>query len=293
MSWILFAGISVIGYKLLSDRISAWANVYSNELYTEVPPVIVDMEPPQVDVNDTYNPSLSLYTIDLIRRFSESIYLNHDMDTPRNLTTLGLIAYKKEEPSIAIVFVDPNNHAWIVVRGTHTTTDFRHDTMFHQLPMYRDKPYLKVHQGFHDIFSIIMPRIHTLFKYYGPIKSVTLTGHSMGAAVSTLIAYDLYEHNYDVNAYIYASPRTVNYEMANNIKFNIFRVDNTEDIVATKPPPLVISIDDVPNTYNHVGTPLYFTENRLSFEKNHTIPVYYDFIYDQFNLSTLECKKPL
>jgi triacylglycerol lipase len=283
MSWILLAGLSIISYKFLSDKINAWARVYSNDLYTEIPLVLLDMQPPEVIISDTYQPKTSMYAIDLIRRFSEAVYYNQDMVIPDKLRVLGLISYDKYEPSLAIVLSDDDGHIWIVVRGTHTSTDFQHDTMFHQVPIYPDQPYFKVHEGFYKIFRMVMPKIYTLFRHYGNVKKITVTGHSMGGAVGTLIAYDLYDKKYQVNAYIYASPRVVNFELSNNIGFKIFRIDNTEDIVATKPPPLVISLDDTPNTYNHVGEAIIFSENRLSFERNHTIPVYYDFVFSQYN----------
>ena len=70
MYWVIFAGVSFIGYRLFSDKINAWANVYSNELFTEIPPIIVNMDPPVVDITvKEYCSATSFYAIDLIRRF--------------------------------------------------------------------------------------------------------------------------------------------------------------------------------------------------------------------------------
>lgn len=77
---------------------------------------------------------------------------------------------------------------------------------------------------------------------------VTVTGHSLGAALATLLALDMSANtNFPVGLYTIASPRVGDlsfHNLFNHIVPNAYRIDNRLDIVPKTPPPLF---------YFHVG----------------------------------------
>jgi triacylglycerol lipase len=79
--------------------------------------------------------------------------------------------------------------------------------------------------------------------------SVTITGHSLGAALATLLALDLSAHSkFPLKVYTLASPRVGDLTFHNVFDttiLNAFRVVNRLDIVPkTPPPPLYIHVGD-------------------------------------------------
>lgn len=122
-----------------------------------------------------------------------------------------------------------------------------------------------MHKGFYQLYMGIADVIRELTKYTS-IKKLYITGHSLGAAMSTVCAYDLAALNPVV--YNFASPRVFNPLGADIYKKNIqscFRVANSEDMVTTFPLPIL------KNTfYEHVDFPIEFTNNLDAIWFNHT-----------------------
>jgi triacylglycerol lipase len=77
---------------------------------------------------------------------------------------------------------------------------------------------------------------------------VTVTGHSLGAALATLLALDMTSNtNFPLALYTLASPRVGDlsfHNLFNHVVPNAYRVANRLDIVPKTPPPLF---------YFHVG----------------------------------------
>lgn len=156
----------------------------------------------------------------------------------------------------------------IIFTGTVFTDEWSEDfditqVLCNNLGGYRDGD--KTHRGFYDVYMSIRSEI---FSYISHINSKTLyvTGHSMGGALSTLFAYDMYYLNPIV--YTFASPRVFNISGAktyDQILKNTNRIFNTEDIFTSLPLPVFGS-----EIYQHVGGGISFTINLASMAENHT-----------------------
>lgn len=131
-----------------------------------------------------------------------------------------------------------------------------------------------------------------------------LTGHSLGAALATLATLDICQHT-DFSSpilYTFASPRVGDPNFASLLQnLSCFRITNSEDIVPTVPPPsgrligeemfdgltparrstlefllqagrkVADAILNTEHVYQHVGEPLYFTDQRGSISLNHNM----------------------
>lgn len=98
------------------------------------------------------------------------------------------------------------------------------------------------HLGFFFAYSEIVNHVNaTLFsatKLF-PNYKITLTAHSLGAGVGTLLAMRLRDLGYDMDLYTYGSPRVGNEELASYIshqKGHDYRITHLADLVARLPP---------------------------------------------------------
>lgn len=98
------------------------------------------------------------------------------------------------------------------------------------------------HLGFLFAYSEIVKTVNaTLFSatQLFPNYKITLTGHSLGAAVGTLLAMRLRDIGYEMDVYTYGSPRVGNEALASYIshqKGRDYRVTHLADLVARLPP---------------------------------------------------------
>lgn len=104
---------------------------------------------------------------------------------------------------------------------------------------------------------------------------LVVTGHSMGASLSTICYFDVITNNLVKNRtlYNYGSPRVGNVDFANiiNVETTVFRIANSEDIITTLPPPIG------KYTYEHINNCISFSLNLGSYGKNH-VDAYTDLI---------------
>jgi hypothetical protein len=133
---------------------------------------------------------------------------------------------------------------------------------------------------------------------------VFVTGHSLGGALATLAACHIKMLGFDVDLYTFASPRVGDPTFAANFQgLNCYRIANSEDVVTVVPPAtdrvigdeMLLSddkgltmgrrktvffleklLDLLPTkifeqTYQHIGTPLYFTNQQKAASTNHNM----------------------
>lgn len=99
----------------------------------------------------------------------------------------------------------------------------------------------KVHHGFKTSVDHIWPALKKLAQKYGKKRTVWCAGHSLGAAMATLVAYRLQRTDDCPNPqalYTYGSPRVGNKEYVQGINATgllAFRFVNNADIVARVP----------------------------------------------------------
>lgn len=116
-------------------------------------------------------------------------------------------------------------------------------------------PYGKVHTGFYEGFNDARGRVSEILDKAAPDgKRVWITGHSLGGALSTIMAAEFLEQIKLSGVYTFGQPRVVNRRTQGLFRTHyhdrFFRIVNDDDIVPKVPPLL-----------KHVGTILWFDED--------------------------------
>jgi len=183
---------------------------------------------------------------------------------------------------------DAKGKTYLAFRGSETSADFWEDAALDQVSYDPIVPgFGNVHDGFNDIYTdsysgwnYNVPSLRStiltalgILKYSPP--ALYITGHSLGAGLSTLCVPDVARNSrfsklgVPMFHYSLASPRVGDPMFAYNYNFAVpvstYRIANTEDIVPYGPPPVL------PNSiyYEHVGTPVSFTAQYDSTGGNH------------------------
>jgi triacylglycerol lipase len=191
------------------------------------------------------------------------------------------------EPFAFLANNSATRKTYLAFRGSETYADFEEDADIFQ-SSYNSivSGFGWVHAGFLDVYTrtysgsgYSVPSLRsTILKAFRSLTSTTatvyITGHSLGAGLSTLAVPDVVRNaglaggNIPTFHYSLASPRVGDPGFAYNYNFNLpattYRIVNTEDIVPYGPPP--ISGFDY---YEHVGTPVDFTAQYGSTGGNH------------------------
>lgn len=182
---------------------------------------------------------------------------------------------------------------------------------FDQQPFLDDASLGQVSQGFNRIYSrpgkegnppAIKEVVQQTLEKCPPNSQVFVTGHSLGGALATLATLDIATDTKFKKPilYTFASPRVGDPKFAAHFEnLECFRVANSEDIVTTVPPAtgqlvgeeMLMDMNDKQKdtakslgeivsrftlnlsvqVYEHVGEPLYFTEQRGAISFNHNM----------------------
>lgn len=218
--------------------------------------------------------------LDTIQSLRKVIELNNKMDTS---ATFGVIWVSKNTIWIAFRGTGNNLQEWINnFRVTQLSYDNNKNNL--ELPAFMvQNKNIKIHKGFFIMYDgMIKPILDIIKTHYKQGMQIVVTGHSLGAAVSTIVGAKLKSIGYDnVLVYTFASPRVGNEEFTdyiNQIELPLFRVVNTEDIVTQIPLPVSPNLQkfDDPSFYSHCGIEHNFTENWLSVINNHSLALYQD-----------------
>lgn len=98
---------------------------------------------------------------------------------------------------------------------------------------------------------------------FGPGSTVYITGHSLGAAMAGLCAFDLQALGYSVSGYSFGQPRDGDSTYASTFQERVplgtwYRVVHYADIVPHLPPELV--------GFHHTSQEVWYTEDSSSFK---------------------------
>lgn len=293
---LAFAGLTTIVSLVRNSK--AFKFAMSNQL--QCPNNEVSCEPvfnqnglpvPQVIPRD-YDTNTSRFCLDLVIH----VAYNEGLDTIQSLKKVAELNNTFDTSATFGVIWVSQNTIWIAFRGTgNNLQEWINNFKITQLSYYNNKNNLelpsfmvqnkdlKIHEGFFIMYDeMINPILETIKTYYKEGMQIVVTGHSLGAAVSTILGAELKSVGYDnVTVYTFASPRVGNEELTNyihQIKLPLFRIVNTEDIVPQIPLPVSPNLQqfDDPSFYSHCGIEHNFTENWLSVINNHSLAVYQD-----------------
>ena len=178
-----------------------------------------------------------------------------------------------------------SKQAYVVFRGSQTNREWARDEEADQVA-WPSSPSM-VHRGFLAIYQQVKPKLFKAIKELAP-TSIYISGHSLGAAVATMAAYDVHTNSPDhaiMQTYVFASPRVGNLEFATLVDAALpefYRVVNLADFVNAIPLPVQPNFtgDHVPCIYQHVGQRVTFDRNWGSWENNHLLANYANCLED-------------
>ena len=113
---------------------------------------------------------------------------------------------------------------------------------------------------FEELYSYISQEIYTLCQKY-ETNNLLLTGHSMGASIGTLFAYNFSKANYNVTLVTFGSPRVGNYEFVEDFASkNVasFRITHYHDIVPHLP--------QYNLNYHHIPSEIWYNEKSTHYK---------------------------
>ena len=121
-----------------------------------------------------------------------------------------------------------------------------------------------VEAGFYKLYEQLYPfiynKIDKLSRKYQTNK-LLLTGHSMGATLSSLFSYNLSKINYNITTITFGSPRVGNYEFVQDFASNnitSFRITHYYDIVPHLPQYRL--------NYHHIPNEIWYNEKNILYE---------------------------
>ena len=176
----------------------------------------------------------------LFARFSELAYLDPAQGVPA-FAELGFDATFINVDGSQTYWLKNDDDLVIVCRGTQPTEFADIAADLKAIPVPSKTGVGKVHAGFRESVDDIWPDLHELASDYGKTRTVWCTGHSLGAAMATLVAYRLQRTEDCPNPqalFTYGSPRVGNKEYIKGIEATgvlHFRFVNNADIVARVP----------------------------------------------------------
>jgi hypothetical protein len=179
--------------------------------------------------------------------------------TPVNGNTTNTFSYIFQE----------NGVIWIVVRGTQVTSidNWVHNVDFVLTPLFGNSSSIQVHQGFKKDTDSLYPGILLAVRsrlQECPGCSILLVGHSLGGAISSIVALKLRQDlgPLSIAEWSYGSPRTGNAAFAASHKgmvSNSWRVVNMKDIVPHVPTKWF-------NIFQHVSTEVWYQSNYVDYK---------------------------
>ncbi len=166
----------------------------------------------------------------------------------------------------------------LAFNGTSNAADWRTDMDFTLVqdnlhPNKKEKLDLsKIHRGFRNSYLTLQKNVEYMIKKYN-LKTKEggwyITGHSLGAAIATLVAYNQHKNfNSQPHVYTFGQPRIGNQAFSRKVNdlylYGAYRITNTSDIISSIPPPIWFN-----NTYDHVFQEYQFSDNTDHYSQNH------------------------
>ncbi|MEM9450991.1 MAG: lipase family protein [Cyanobacteria bacterium P01_E01_bin.6] len=170
-----------------------------------------------------------------------------------------------------------SDHNVLVFRGTQTQSEWLKNINASQVDYVSPTGqfYGAVHEGFYQVTQEIQPSIAEIAQQLDPSIPCYVTGHSLGAAIATLAAFELVqavpELKDQIRLYTFAGPRVASPTFAtlhSQLIPNAYRIVNVGDTVPLIPPVTM------GNTYTHVGQEWSFLAQFGDTLLNHVVDTY-------------------
>lgn len=210
-----------------------------------------------------------------------------------------LYSNKSDNRAIGKIFKN-NDDIWIVFRGSDTFNDYISDAQMSQNSILDFEPVNKrnilpgimmdtdvmIHTGFLRNFINVINPIKKFVSTISKKNKICVVGHSLGAALATLVHSDLIKQGFDSTCYTFGSPRIGNNAFADSIdqlsgnKTSVYRFANSADIVTSTPTSVSPNFKNIstPFVYSHCGVPYDFLKNWKSLFNNHSLGIYNNYV---------------
>lgn len=211
-----------------------WQNADGSNHNLDGLPVLSPQGQPVV-AGKNYTVAKTIYACDL----ATDLHPNRPED--EGYKTMAIVAANDADP----------NDVFVAIRGTLTVWEWIQDAKFFFKPFSNVTGSGLTEDGFTDMYQSFSFQpapsagsfIQNLIQMLPAAANVTLTGHSLGGALITLLALDLSAHSrFPITVYTLASPRLGDLTFSrlfDSTVPNCFRVANRLDAVPKVPPPLL------------------------------------------------------
>lgn len=238
------------------------------------------------------------YSASLIYALESSAKDNTPLVLQPDVTLIKELKENEYEPAIGLILSsnDNSNTLWIVFRGTQTTDEWKKDLELQQESFLSSKSTQQIrqsflvnesgqqpniHKGFADVYQNIRYQLLDTIGMYN-YETIIITGHSLGAALSTIAGIDLYQRGHQNIVFNFACPRVGDKVFADMVdsSVKVYRVVNTADIVPTLPLASQPNYNNPKNpiSYAHCGQMISFENNWFSIMNNHLMPNYMEWL---------------
>lgn len=149
-----------------------------------------------------------------------------------------------------------NSRQVITIRGTANLKNVKEDAEY--IPSKNKKLGIYVHSGFDDdamkLYADILPHLNREYK-------IVVTGHSLGAAIATLLMMYLHEDGFYVDQSVnFGQPKVTNKKGVKRYGFlPLTRVVDENDVVPLVPP--ITLLDSIHGVYEHMGEEVILLED--------------------------------
>jgi predicted lipase len=233
-------------------------------------------------VNDTIELQIPQAIIDDPTLLNDPTALEDTLSQTEDAIRSGVTAAVRVGRRIEVFFgflLESDEDSILVFRGTQRTTEWLGNIYAVQQP-YLDPATGEslggIHTGFRRIAnSIINPVVVKAVKQIDPTKPCYVSGHSLGAALATVLALDIAlavpALRPNLQVYVYASPRVGNPEFVRSyaqILPNSYRITNLADPIPTMPPTRLRA------EFVHVGEEWSFLSQGGDILPNHIVDTY-------------------
>jgi triacylglycerol lipase len=238
------------------------------------------------EINGRYEKSLAIALFDIALNTTKS---NCDFLLPiinppgfeDQLRVEGIDPISNKSHMFGYLFWNFNTEELIIsFTGTLTISTVLLDMYYSQVPALNLNGYqdgVMCHSGFYNIYMAIRSILWTWWDHNKHrIKTIYITGYSLGGALSTLCAFDFAEEQ--PIHYSFGAPRSGNIQYADLFDQRVptsLRINNTEDFIPQLPLASMGTLDRV-FIYKHTGGNVPFTYSG-SLSANH-LDAYIDFL---------------
>jgi triacylglycerol lipase len=233
-------------------------------------------------VNDTLELQVPQALIDDPTLMDDPTALEETLSHTEGAIRTGVTAAVSVGRRIEVFFgflLESDEDSILVFRGTQRTAEWIGNVYAVQQPYLDPRTGAsigQIHTGFRRIAdAIINPLAVDAVRQINPTKPCYVSGHSLGAALATVLALDIALNvpilQSQLQVYVYASPRVGNPEFARSyakILPNSFRITNLADPIPTMPPTKLRA------EFVHVGEEWAFLSQGGDILPNHIVDTY-------------------